>query len=199
MAIAEGAIISSQTEISGTVDIGEGVIINGYAVIHSGARIFGNVLIDAGNESAGVIICQDALINAGIGYLYIPPRAYICEGARIFSNRDFLMVGPLGSEDRFITLCHTYSGHNIFVGCWNSGKGGSLDDLERTIQPGGGRSWADGPRARRFQAEYEAAIALCRLRVAEWAAEDTDQTPPLGTRNYFDAGLNATSGDAINI
>lgn len=199
MAIAKGAIISSQTEISGTVDIGKNVIINGCVVIHAGARIFGNVVVDAGSESASVIICQDALIDGGLEHLYIPPKAYICQGARIFNNRDFLMVGPLGSEDRFITLCHTHSGHNIFVGCWNSGKGGSLDDLEQTIQPGGGRSWADGPRARRFQAEYEAVIALCRLRVAEWAAEDTDQTPPRGTRNYFDAGLNATSGDASKV
>ena len=52
------------------------------------------------------------------------------------------------------------TGYGVSVGCWHP-DGATLDDLAAEVQR----------RAPEHAAEYEAAMALCRVRIAEWEAQ----------------------------
>lgn len=91
--------------------------------------------------------------------------------AEVLTARHFLVAGPFGSEDRYVTLFRTYGGgHKVHVGCWGSH---SLDEFEARIQPNGNHGWWDEETATLYRADYEAFIALARLRAQEWIDEMT--------------------------
>ena len=104
--------------------------------------------------------------------------AEVCDSARvtgqgdIASTRHVLTVGPVGSEDRTVTIHRHYDGpdstrwgHLVVAGCWS----GTLDELAERITPDGAHGW--GENAERWRADYLAVIAVARVRVAEWEAE----------------------------
>jgi len=74
--------------------------------------------------------------------------------------RHVLTVGPIGSEDQTLTLFRTETGYGVSVGCWHP-DGATLDDLTAEVQR----------RAPDHADEYEAAMALCRVRIEEWEAQ----------------------------
>ena len=96
----------------------------------------------------------------------------------IASTRHYLTVGPVGSEDRTVTVHRHYDGpgstvwgHLVVAGCWQ----GMLDELAARIAADRTHGWRED--VSRWRADYESLIAFARPRVAEWVAEpltDTD-------------------------
>ena len=86
--------------------------------------------------------------------------ARVYGAARVFGSRHVLTVGPIGSEDQTLTLFRTEAGYGVGVGCWHP-DGATLDDLTAEVQR----------RAPDHADEYEAAMALCRVRIEEWDAQ----------------------------
>ena len=87
-------------------------------------------------------------------------NAWVCGNAEVSGSRHVLTVGPIGSEDQTLTLFRTETGYGVSVGCWHP-DGATLDDLTAEVQR----------RAPDHADEYEAAMALCRVRIAEWEAQ----------------------------
>ena len=90
----------------------------------------------------------------------------------IASTRHYLTIGPVGSEDRMVTVHRHYDGpnsatwgHLVIAGCWM----GTLDELEARIAADGDHEWSGD--SSRWRSDYAGIIALARPRVAEWAAE----------------------------
>jgi hypothetical protein len=89
-------------------------------------------------------------------------RGGTIRGGTIRTSRDVLAVGPVGSEDQWVTLvrCDTDAGegcgHRVTVGCWNGEN--TIDDLAPEV----------ARRAPEHAAEYAAVEALLRVRLAEW-------------------------------
>ena len=96
--------------------------------------------------------------------------------AIIESMNDLLVTGPIGSESRFVILhrASNSDGHRIIVGCWNNYEGGTLDELVAEIE-----SKSDAWKAK-YLAEYQATIALCRVRVANWGDAAIDRLVEMG-------------------
>lgn len=106
------------------------------------------------------------------GTARVSGNAWVCGAARVSGNarvsgtarvsfpRHVLTVGPIGSEDQTLTLFRTDTGPRIAVGCWND-PANTVDDLTAEVQR----------RAPDHADEYEAAMALCRVRIAEWEAQ----------------------------
>ncbi|MBK6858083.1 MAG: hypothetical protein IPG97_16425 [Microthrixaceae bacterium] len=84
-------------------------------------------------------------------------NAWVCGNAEVSGSRHVLTVGPIGSEDQTLTLFRAETGYWVSVGCWHP-DGATLDDLTAEVQR----------RAPDHADEYEAAMALCRVRIAEW-------------------------------
>jgi hypothetical protein len=86
------------------------------------------------------------------------------EGGTIRTSRDVLAIGPVGSEDQWVTLvrCDTDTGegtgHRLTIGCWNGEN--TVDDLAGEVARRG--------LSAAHVAEYEAIETLLRIRLAEW-------------------------------
>ena len=90
----------------------------------------------------------------------------------IASTRHYLTVGPVGSEDRTVTVHRHYDGpgstvwgHLVAAGCWQ----GMLDELAARIAVDRTHGWRED--VSRWRADYESLIAFARPRVAEWVTE----------------------------
>ncbi len=98
--------------------------------------------------------------------------------AEVRHARDYLTIGPIGSEDRSVVLHRTKGGgHRVMVGCWpnSTSQGGTLDQLAAIVAV---KQWDTPGVTARYRAEYEAFIALARLRIAEWKAEAAEGNQP---------------------
>ncbi len=91
------------------------------------------------------------------GAAEVSGTARVSGNARVSAPRHVLTVGPIGSEDQTLTLFRAETGYWVSVGCWRP-DGATLDDLTAEVQR----------RAPDHADEYEAAMALCRVRIAEW-------------------------------
>ena len=107
------------------------------------AQVFGNAWVSG-----------DAQV---FGTAQVCGNAWVCGNAEVSGSRHVLTVGPIGSEDQTLTLFRTETGYGVSVGCWHP-DGATLDDLTAEVQR----------RAPQHADEYEAAMALCRVRIAEW-------------------------------
>ena len=81
--------------------------------------------------------------------------ARVSGDAWVFDTRHALTIGPIGSENQSITIWRTRDGHGLSVGCWQDHQ---IDELAAEVLR----------RAPGHAAEYAAAEALIRVRIAEW-------------------------------
>ena len=86
--------------------------------------------------------------------------ARVCGSAWVKHPRHVLTVGPIGSEDKTITVFRSDTGHGIAVGCWCD-PASTVEDLAAEVQR----------RAPEHAAEYAAVEVLVRLRIKEWENE----------------------------
>jgi len=82
----------------------------------------------------------------------------------VFGARHVLTVGPVGSENRHVTIHRTAGGgHLIVAGCWQ----GTIDELAARISDDGDHGWP-GPDADTYRRDYESVIAMAQIRIREW-------------------------------
>lgn len=141
-------------------------VVGGHAVVESsrlaeGARVLG---------------------SARVSYTSVNGGANINGRGDIFDERHHLTIGPIGSEGRTITLHRHYDGpgstvwgHRVVAGCWNSGRGGTVEEFRERVWsaygPGGHPpDHISSTDAERYRVEYLAAANLMAARVAEWEA-----------------------------
>ena len=95
---------------------------------------------------------------------YVGPDAYVSGNARVSGDarvsvaQDYLLIGPIGSEDQFVTLARTETGHTLTIGCWEDH---TVDELAAEVQR----------RAPLHAAEYAAAEVLIRARILSWETQ----------------------------
>jgi len=100
------------------------------------------------------------------GGAWVYGNAQVSGDAWVSKTRHYLTVGPIGSEDRTVTICRTKTygttGHYINAGCWT----GTVDQLAERVAS----AWPDlsEKKRTRYRAEYEAVIALARPRIERW-------------------------------
>jgi len=141
------ASVGLYASVGSAAHIGLGAHIGSHARVASGARVGSYARIDSG--------------------------AYIGSAARITRCTDALHYGPIGSEDRYVTMYRLADGSEaLHCGCWT----GSLDELSERIEHESAHGWHSAI-SERCRDEYRALIALCRAHLArhDWSA-DREQT-----------------------
>jgi len=78
----------------------------------------------------------------------------------VCAPQDILVIGPIGSEDQWITLTRTDTGHHLNIGCWD----GTLDELAAEVDRRA--AWWPTAHRRRWRDEYASAEQLLRHRAA---------------------------------
>ena len=160
-----GGTIRGGTLRGGTIRGGDirGGVIRGGTI--RGGNIRGGV-IRGGDIYGGYV--HGGVIHGGLiygGYIYGGViyggdiRDGDIHGGVIRDARDVLTVGPIGSENRILTLTRSETGHHVSIGCWWE-PAATIDDIAAEVQE----------RAPEFAAEYDELMPMLRRRVDEWDA-----------------------------
>ena len=144
-----GGWVQDTASVDETAYVGPDAEVYGNAQVCGNARVFGNARV-----SGTAQVSETARVS---GAAEVSGNARVFGAAWVSTSRHVLTVGPIGSEDQTLTLFRTETGYGVSVGCWHP-DGATLDDLTAEVQR----------RAPDHADEYEAAMALCRVRIAEW-------------------------------
>jgi len=80
-----------------------------------------------------------------------------------------LTHGPIGSENQYVTLLPTPTGHTLIVGCWTGTLDALPDEVDRRIAGKG----TDAERER-WRRQYHLLIEMCVLHMQTWQPVETD-------------------------
>ena len=139
------------------------------AQVHDRAQVYGEAQVSGQAQVSGEAQVYGHSKVYGLAEVY--GQAQVYGQGDIASTRHYLTVGPVGSEDRTVTVHRHYDGpgstvwgHLVAAGCWQ----GMLDELAARIAADRTHGWRED--VSRWRADYESLIAFARPRVAEWAA-----------------------------
>ena len=159
-----GGWVQDTASVDETAYVGPDAEVYGNAQVCGNARVFGNARVsgtaqvsETAQVSGTARVSETARVS---GAAEVSGNARVFGAAWVSTSRHVLTVGPIGSEDQTLTLFRTETGYGVSVGCWHP-DGATLDDLTAEVQR----------RAPDHADEYEAAMALCRVRIAEWEAQ----------------------------
>ena len=137
---------------------------SGDAQVYGDAWVYGNARVSGNAQVFGdAWVFGDARV---FGNARVSGDAWVSGNARVSKTRHYLLIGPVGSEDRTVTICRTRAddttGHYVQAGCW----AGTVDQLAERITT----AWPDlsEKKRARYRGEYEAVIALARPRIERW-------------------------------
>ena len=169
--VSDYAQVSGNAQVSGYAWVSGNAWVSDYARVSDYAWVSGNARVsDYAQVSGNAQVSGYARVS---DYAQVSGNAWVSGRGDLTSPRHYLTAGPVGSEDRTVTLHRTYPGagrdtwgHQVNAGCWS----GTLDELAARIASDNEHRWRESDAAR-WRADYEAIIALFRVRVSEWEAE----------------------------
>lgn len=96
--------------------------------------------------------------------------------ADIRSPRDYLHVGPIGSENRHVCVYRTVDGgHRVMSGCWQPNvdglRGGTIDEFAERVEQVYGDDNEEHFQSKIYYDQYMAFVAMARSRISEWQQE----------------------------
>ena len=162
--IAATARVSDQAKVYGQAWVCDQAQVSDQAKVYGQAKVYDQARV-----------CDRARVSDQAkvyGQAQVSDRSWVYGQGDIASTRHYLTVGPVGSEDRTVTVHRHYDGpgstvwgHLVVAGCWQ----GMLDELAARIAADRTHGWRED--VSRWRADYESLIAFARPRVAEWVAE----------------------------
>ena len=157
------AYIAATAKVYGQAQVYDRARVYGQAQVYDRARVY-----DQARVYDRARVYDQAKVY---GQAEVYGQALVYGQGDIASTRHYLTVGPVGSEDRTVTVHRHYDGpgstvwgHRVVAGCWQ----GMLDELAARIAADRTHGWRED--VSRWRADYESLIAFVRPRVAEWAA-----------------------------
>ncbi len=151
-ALTAVGVLAAAGQLGGWVESEKNLEQSGDAWVYGNARVSGNAQVYGNARVSG---------NAQVS-----GDARVYGDAWVSKTRHYLLIGPVGSEDRTVTICRTRAddttGHYVQAGCW----AGTVDQLAERITT----AWPDlsEKKRARYRGEYEAVIALARPRIERW-------------------------------
>ena len=152
-----GGWVQDTAHVDDTAYVGPDAGVSGSALVSGTAWVSGSAWVYGSARVSGTArVC---------GTAHVSGTARVSGTAQVEHPRHVLTVGPVGSEHRTVTAYRTEDGHEVAAGCWS----GTVDELTARIADPA-VAWPDAGAAdrERWQADYEAVVALVRGRVTEW-------------------------------
>ena len=135
-------MVEDDAVVGGHAVIGDDAIIRGYAVIEDNAVIGGYAVIG-----------DDAVIR---GNAVVRDHAVINGRAVINSDRDYMIINPIGSRNGATTAFRTLEGTKVQCGCFY----GSISEFEEKVKETHGDN--------QYAKEYLAFIELLKVRFKDY-------------------------------
>ncbi len=131
--VSEHAIIEGRAEIYGSAHVFDRADVSGHAEIYEYATVAGDSLVtDVADVSGNAEVVHSEILRAAS----IRGCARIHK-ATITATSDYLVVGPVGSRDDYLTM--TVPNGKVITGCFY----GSLDELEAAAKRQDRRDYLD--------------------------------------------------------
>ena len=142
------AWVVGDARVSGDAWVGDDARVSGSAWVSDDARVGGNAWVDGDARVGG-----DAWVG---GYARVSGYAMVDGNAHINSNKDFIIIGPIGSRSEFTTFHKNVDGIVcVRCGCFS----GTVDEFLEAVQETHGDN--------RFGREYRIAAELAKAHILE--------------------------------
>ena len=162
------AWVSGNARVSGDARVYGDARVSGNAWVYGDAWVYGNAWVSGDARVSGdAWVSGDAQVsgNARVsGDARVYGDAWVSGDARVELTRDYIAVGPIGSEGVTATLVRTKDGHLLNVGCWTGTLETLPDEVAKRRKSWGGAT-ADHDV---WQAQYDALTALGRATAQRW-------------------------------
>ena len=152
--VGDDARVDGNARVFGSARVSDDARVSGSAWVSDDARVSGDAWVD-GNAWVGddARVSGDARVgdDARVG-----GNAWVSGDARINSNKDFIIIGPIGSRSDFTTF-YKNKDENVCVrcGCFS----GTVDEFLAVVQKTHGDN--------RFGREYRIAAELAKAHILE--------------------------------
>ena len=145
--IGPDARVSGRSRVYGTARVYDTAQVHGTAQVYDNAEVYDEARVYGNSQVYG---------NAHVyGSAHVFGTAQLSGNATLTHARHVMTVGPIGSENRYLTLAHNGTDDPVCtVGCWSGLLSGLLPEAQR--------------RAPAHDREYSDAHRLCLTRLAEW-------------------------------
>ena len=142
------ARVDGDARVSGNAWVCGDARVSGNAWVDGNARVGGNAWVDGDARVGG-----DAWVG---GYARVSGYAMVDGNAHINSNKDFIIIGPIGSRSEFTTFHKNVDGIVcVRCGCFS----GTVDEFLEAVQETHGDN--------RFGREYRIAAELAKAHILE--------------------------------
>ncbi len=182
--VYEDACILGDAKVCGNAIVRGLARVRENAVIDENAVVFGVSHISGNAKIIGATILCDVVVdnNAIVGAVQISGLARLGVGARAQSERDYLLCGPIGQNNSFVTFYRAEKPAQIGVaaGCFN----GTLDEFLDRLQEDYGRhihllqqlkATDEASRLEMLRDEYLEIAAFAERRFARCAAQNNER------------------------
>lgn len=142
-------------------------IISGNARLFNNARVFGNAKVSENTKvSDEAWVSENAKVsgNAQVtgeawvsGEVWVAGNAHLLSDAQVSSGADFLVIDPIGSEDRYLTA---FKSRNEKISVIRGGFDGTLEEFEEAVN----KFYGDNKCGK----EYRVAIELIREKLGNF-------------------------------
>lgn len=151
-------LVAGQAQVRDHAEVWDGAAVTDTARVAGWGQAHTGAVISGSGRVLGE--CAGRVTSCGL----VPDRAVVGRTARLRGPQDVLVLGPVGSEDVWVTLWRTETGHGLRVGCWS----GQVDQLAAEVDDRAGEWDCSAEDEARWRAEYAAVETLCRARIAGW-------------------------------
>lgn len=131
--ISGNAIIWGYAKVSEKAFVYENAKVDEAARVHGWARVFGNAHITDAAEVFDHAEVYDSAWIADSAIVYsaaiVDGSAHIGVDAEITDERDYLVIGPIGSRNDDVTFYKTKEGILVYTGCFND----TLDEFKDEV------------------------------------------------------------------
>ena len=116
------AEVYSDAKVCGNARVSGNANVSGNARVCSNARIYGDAVV-----SGYALVCGNARVS---GNAMVYGDAKVIGNSKIEKTSDYLVIGPIGSRDDFITFTNSYDGILVTVGCFH----GTLAEFKEKVK-----------------------------------------------------------------
>ena len=160
--VSGDARVFGTAQVSGNARVYGDASVYGHARVADNASVYGNARVYGGARVYGdaSVYGNDAQVYGGA---WVHGDARVFGDAQVYVARHVTTLGPVGSEDRVVTIYRDKDGTaRIVAGCWT----GTPDELAERIK--GAWPGASKPERQAWKADYKTVIKLARRREKEW-------------------------------
>lgn len=185
--ISDEAELSDESHMTQYSQVGGHAVVSHHSYLEGTAQVTGYAMVRGASLFANAFVSGHARVASSGEQIRIGPAAMLQGTCDVGSAWHHLVIGPVGSENRYVTVSRAYHpdyprwGALISAGCFL----GTPARLARRLD--NNHAWSESyPAKVRWEAEYRSVIEMAQVRLAAWRAQSE---PSKADREFWNTQL----------